>query len=92
MSNSNKVQRIASSALAGLLVLGTTVMVPALAAPPKGMEKCYGIAKAHMNDCKAADHSCRGKATRSGDPESFVVVPKGECHKIVHGSRTPHKA
>lgn len=61
----------------------------AWATPPDGWVKCYGIAKAHMNNCASADHSCAGKATVNGDPQSYLLVPSGLCQKIVHGSLTP---
>lgn len=51
----------------------------------KNMEKCFGIAKAGMNDCKSGLHDCKGKAKRNGEPDSFIMVPKGTCHKIVGG-------
>ena len=53
------------------------------------MEKCYGVAKAGKNDCKAGKHSCAGQATKDRDPASFVVVPKGLCDKLAGGSHEP---
>ncbi|HKK13404.1 MAG TPA: DUF2282 domain-containing protein, partial [Gammaproteobacteria bacterium] len=52
-------------------------------------QKCYGINKAHMNDCKSADHGCKGMASKSRDPDSFVYLPKGVCQKIAGSSLTP---
>lgn len=51
----------------------------------KGMEKCYGIAKAHQNDCGTALHSCGGEAKVDGDKAEYLLVPTGLCHKIVGG-------
>lgn len=51
-------------------------------------EKCYGVAKAGANDCGSFDksHSCMGHATKDGDPNEWVAVPKGLCEKLVGGS------
>ncbi|MEE9451553.1 MAG: DUF2282 domain-containing protein [Gammaproteobacteria bacterium] len=52
------------------------------------MEKCYGIAKAGMNDCGAGDKvSCKGSAKMDNDPDAFVMVPKGTCDKITGGKK-----
>lgn len=49
-------------------------------------EKCYGIAKAGMNDCKSGMHECKGHSKKSGDKASFIVVPQGTCDRIAGGS------
>jgi uncharacterized membrane protein len=51
-----------------------------------GMERCYGIAKAGMNDCANASHGCGGEAKKDGDKHEWLFVPTGLCHKIVNGS------
>jgi len=79
--------QILSVAIGGLLALG--LAGNASAADKKvEMEKCYGVAKAGMNDCgsKKAGHSCAGQASRNGDPNDFVALPKGTCDKIANGS------
>jgi uncharacterized membrane protein len=45
------------------------------------MEKCYGIAKAGKNDCKARNnsHSCAGKSTMDNDMNDFMAVEAGTC-------------
>ena len=55
-----------------------------------GYEKCFGIAKAGMNDCagKGAPHACAGQATMDKDKIDFVYLPKGSCDKISGGSTT----
>jgi uncharacterized membrane protein len=53
------------------------------------MEKCFGVAAAGKNDCKAGTHSCAGHSTVAADPASYIVVPKGTCEKINGGSLTP---
>lgn len=50
-----------------------------------GMEKCYGIVKAGMNDCGTANHNCSGEAKKDGDKNEWINVPTGLCQKIVGG-------
>lgn len=89
------------SAIAGVLALGGLAVAgqgladdmkmgmgkPAMKA---GYEKCFGIAKAGMNDCagKGAPHACAGQATMDRDKVDFVYLPKGSCDKIAGGSTT----
>lgn len=80
-------RQMLSVAIGGLLALG--MVGNSYAADKKmDMEKCYGVAKAGMNDCgsKKAGHSCAGQATKDGDPYDFVALPKGTCAKIANGS------
>ncbi|MDD2719807.1 MAG: DUF2282 domain-containing protein [Gallionella sp.] len=81
-----KNSHILSAAIGSLLVLGL-VSGNANAADKKDMEKCFGIAKAGMNDCSSSKsaHSCAGQATKNNDAEDFVAVPKGTCNKIAGG-------
>jgi len=52
-----------------------------------GMEKCKvvkngkGLIKEHKADCAGTNHSCAGQ-NKAGDPESWIIVPKGQCAKI----------
>ena len=78
---------IATAALAGVMTVGLASMSgDVLAGKKEGMEKCAGIVKAGMNDCGAKGHSCAGQATKDGDPNEWVYVPKGTCDKIVGGT------
>ncbi len=52
----------------------------------KGLEKCYGVAKAGMNDCSYAKQSCAGSSTVDSDKAAWIELPKGTCNKIVGGS------
>ncbi|KAF0814056.1 hypothetical protein IGB42_01736 [Andreprevotia sp. IGB-42] len=70
-------QLLAASALTA--ILGATLAAPALAAD---QEKCYGIAKAGQNDCKANSHSCAGQASTDMDPKEFKAVATGTCTKM----------
>ncbi|NNM69722.1 MAG: DUF2282 domain-containing protein [Gallionella sp.] len=79
-------QKMLSIAIGGLLALGLTGNASA-ADKKMDMEKCFGIAKAGMNDCSSnkSAHSCAGQATKNNDPMDFVAVPKGTCDKIAGG-------
>lgn len=48
--------------------------------------RCYGINAVGRNDCAAGAHSCAGQATIARDPNSFVLLPAGDCEKIAGGS------
>lgn len=52
------------------------------------LAKCYGINAAGKNDCAQGAHSCSGQATAARDPQSFVLLPQGDCQKIAGGSLT----
>lgn len=70
---------IVCAALAGVFSAG--VALSSQAADNAGKEKCFGIAKAGKNDCKAADgsHSCAGHATADNSPVEWNFVEKGKC-------------
>ncbi len=77
----------ATSTLAALsLIAGAALLVSPNEAHAAKNEKCYGVAKAGQNDCGANGHSCQGQATKDGDPNEWVFLPKGTCDKIVGGS------
>lgn len=48
-------------------------------------EKCYGIARAGMNDCATATASCAGSSKKDNQADAFLLLPKGLCEKIVGG-------
>jgi uncharacterized membrane protein len=79
-------QQILSVAIGGLLALALAGNASAADKKPE-MEKCFGIAKAGMNDCSSnkGSHSCAGQATKNNDTMDFVAVPKGTCDKIANG-------
>jgi uncharacterized membrane protein len=59
----------------------------------KGMEKCFGVAKAGLNDCGTATNSgCAGSSKVDSDKSAWIYLPKGTCNKIVGGSTTETKA
>jgi uncharacterized membrane protein len=63
-------------------------------AADKPMEKCYGVAKAGQNDCKAgAGTTCAGTSKADYQGNSWKLVPAGTCARIKTpkglGSLTP---
>ncbi|MDG1287526.1 MAG: DUF2282 domain-containing protein [Rickettsiales bacterium] len=56
-----------------------------------GMEKCYGVSKAGVNECasKANKHGCAGMAKTDNDPNEWITLPIGECAKLPNSSTTP---
>lgn len=63
-------------------------------AKPAATEKCYGVAMAGHNDCKAgAGTTCAGTSKVDYDGKAFKEVAKGTCTKISTpkgmGSLTP---
>ena len=67
---------------------------PVTAAQMQGMEKCYGIAIAHQNDCKAGPGTtCAGTSKVDYQGNSWSLVKKGTCASIKtpkgYGSLTP---
>jgi uncharacterized membrane protein len=70
-----------SAALAGVFAAGLAASAAQAADAPTKV-KCYGIAKAGKNDCKAANgsHSCQGHATKDNDANDFnLVADKAAC-------------
>ena len=47
-------------------------------------DRCYGVALAGENDCKAgAGTSCEGTSTSNFQSNSWTYVPKGSCEFII---------
>lgn len=74
---------LAASALAsGAALAAEKDMGKDKAAAPE-MEKCYGIAMAGKNDCKAgAGTSCAGTSKMDYQGNAWKNVPKGTCTTI----------
>ena len=81
---------LVNSALASVFALGLVAIASqATAAEEKNAEKCYGVVKAGKNDCQTNAHACAGQASKDGQGDSWIYVPKGTCEKIVGGSLKP---
>ena len=59
--------------------------------PTYPYEKCYGIARAGLNDCFTAKNSCAGTTARDNEPQAWIYVPKGTCSRIVGGNTAAPK-
>ena len=84
---SNK--KLLLTAAAVMATAGTVALNNAgdVEAGKKSKEKCYGVAKAGMNDCGSLDgaHSCAGQAKTDNDPNEWVYLPEGICDKLAGG-------
>ena len=81
---------LALASLAGAAIAAETTT----AASGAAMEKCYGVAMAGKNDCKAgAGTTCAGSSKKDYDGMSWKNVPAGTCTSIKTptgmGSLTP---
>jgi uncharacterized membrane protein len=75
------------SAIIATAVTTALAMGSVNAAPTPGTEKCYGVAKAGKNDCKAGPGtSCAGSSKTDAQGNAWMLVLKGTCEKIVGGS------
>lgn len=82
MKNLNRSLAVTGAITAALLLAASG---PAAAA--EKMEKCYGVAKAGKNDCKAGPGtSCAGTSKMDSQGNAWVFVPKGTCEKLAGGS------
>ena len=83
-----KKDQIIKSAITAFLAMATTTSVFSADAPTT-TEKCYGIARAGMNDCSTATSSCASSSTKDGQADAFILLPKGLCERIVGGNLKP---
>jgi uncharacterized membrane protein len=76
-----------SAALAAIIIASVASSAAQAAGDNRPMEKCYGVAKAGQNDCKAgAGTTCAGTSTADYQRNAWKLVPAGTCAKI----KTPH--
>jgi uncharacterized membrane protein len=74
---------VITTAIGSLFALGSLGATAAEKAP---VEKCYGVIKAGKNDCQTSKSACAGTATKDGQKDAWIYVPKGTCDKIVGAS------
>lgn len=79
---------------AAAMILATLASGTALAQSQGSVEKCYGVAMAGHNDCKAgAGTTCAGSQKMDYDGMHWKNVPAGTCTSIQtpkgHGSLAP---
>lgn len=82
------------AAIAAALALSIAAGAAASTTAAPAMEKCYGIALAGKNDCKAgAGTSCAATSRVNYQGNAFKLVPAGKCTSIKtpkgFGSLTP---
>ena len=104
---STTTKSLVASSLLGALALAAATSTPAAAADKMAMmkkpatmeqmagnEKCYGVALAHQNDCKAGPgSSCAGTSKVNYQGDAWSLVKEGTCATIKTpkgmGSLTP---
>jgi uncharacterized membrane protein len=90
----NKTKLLATAFAAAAMAISSTYAtdIPSTADDKAdSMEKCKpvnskgkNIIKEHMADCASVTSSCSGR-NEAGDPEAWILVPKGDCEKIKKG-------
>lgn len=77
-------QNIIHSAVAGLIALSAVASATSALAADDAKEKCFGVAKAGLNDCGSnkSKHSCAGQSKMDNDPSDFKYVAAGTCAKM----------
>jgi uncharacterized membrane protein len=74
---------LALTALASGVALAADPPKDSMAKDKANMEKCYGVALAGKNDCKAgAGTSCAGTSKTDYQGNAWKYVPKGTCTTI----------
>jgi uncharacterized membrane protein len=82
MSYQKQASRTVSAIFAGALAMGVAVASYAEDAK-QPMEKCFGIARAGENDCKAgAGTTCAGTSKVDYQKNAYKLVPAGTCTRI----------
>ena len=70
------------AATLALAVAGAAIAAPAAAQTKPAMEKCFGVALAGKNDCKAgAGTSCAGTSKADYQGNAWKLVKAGTCEK-----------
>ena len=78
-----KAREITAVALAGAMATALSSVAFQAPASAQEMEKCYGIAKAGENDCKAgAGTSCEGTSTVDYQGNAWTLVAAGTCETM----------
>lgn len=86
MTNTKMLVSSAIAALAAVAAFQTPAQSGPAAKPDYTFEKCYGIAKAGLNDCQTSTHSCVGTSIADNQGDAWIYVPAGTCSKLVGGS------
>lgn len=74
---------ISKSSLAMALSTAIALSSASGLAQAQEKEKCYGVAKAGENDCKAGPGtSCAGTSKKDYQGNAWSIVPKGTCEQL----------
>jgi uncharacterized membrane protein len=90
----NRFDSVQSTMLTGAILALLATAASAQVHPEKPTykyEKCYGVARAGMNDCFFASNACAGTVAKDNDPKAWIYVPQGTCKKITGGTTEPPK-
>ncbi len=92
-------QKLNRTATLSLATIAATIAMTNVAAaqvnvpkPTYKFEKCYGVAKAGMNDCFSAGNACGATSKVDKERDAWIYVPVGTCKKITGGSTAPSKS
>lgn len=78
---------VAGGVAAALGIAAVSLNTAAAQDSDENMEKCYGVALAGQNDCKAGPGTtCSGTSTIDYQSNAWKLVPEGTCTSI----ETPH--
>lgn len=73
---------VSASMIAGAVALAVSASANVTPAAAQAKEKCYGIALAGQNDCKAGPGTtCAGTSAVNYQGNSWKLVPAGDCMK-----------
>ena len=88
------IDKIVKSAIKSFLIISTAgaMISTTNVIAAQQSERCYGIAKAGMNDCPTAKTACAGTSTQDNQPDAFILLPPGTCNKIAGASLNPPKS
>ncbi|MEX2365695.1 MAG: DUF2282 domain-containing protein [Pseudohongiellaceae bacterium] len=86
----NKKVLLGSAIAAAITIAASSgTLMNSATAQNQAPDKCYGIAKAGLNDCAAGPGTtCSGTSTVDGQDNAWMYVLAGTCEKIVGGSLT----
>ncbi len=74
---------VTSTIVAGAVAAAISAAAFSTTASAAGMEKCYGVALAGKNDCKAgAGTTCQGSSKVDYQGNAWKMVPTGTCESM----------
>lgn len=81
------VRSVTTLSIAGAMAAAIALSAPLAQAGSADSEKCYGVAAAGQNDCKAGPGTtCAGSSTEDSQADAWIYVPSGTCDKLTGGS------